>query len=239
MNSKKYCNAQDCQNPDQTPYGLEVTGPFSEIDVLAAFVKFWETAPDRCTPEEVSLIARNAGISTRIFGHELVMGRMDAALRRVVFYRPQTLEKRYFSFEEAVLLCKTPFRWGGRFVYPRRRIYDEEKHRLITPARPMTSVELFTYAEICQHQSWSGYSFTWSTEKSCGIGYASPTLLEVDWNEHSFEVQTQPGRTRYIDHIGQIPNNAGWGPLPELFTKYLPKASVGKDCQEPNQDTQP
>lgn len=240
MNSKKYCSAQDCQDPDQTPYGLEVTGPFSEHDILAAFEKFWEAVPDRRTPDEISLIAKNSGMTTHIFGHTLVMGRMDADLRRVVFYRPQTLEKRYFSFEDAVLLCKTPFRrCGGCFLYPGNWAFSEEKHHLVTPDRAMTAMELFTYAEICQHLSWSSYSYTWSNEKSYGFGYASPELLEVDWNGHSFEVQTHPGSARHIEHIGQIPNNAGWEPLPKLFVKYLPKASAGKDCQEPNQGTQP
>lgn len=126
----------------------DVPGPFDQAQLDDSAESYWRDLP-RGPRENMELIAYNSGISIWLYGYEMVLGKMDENLMLVEFYRPSRLkpEVKTFSFEDAVLLCTTPYQQRGKYVMP----YGGEGSEFKQPPRPMTDVERHTYMEVCQH----------------------------------------------------------------------------------------
>jgi hypothetical protein len=162
---------RDCQNGN--PYGsLSVGGPYVQKQFDKSFYTFWQGLPhlDR---KKIEMIAFNAGITTNIFGYELMLSKMVDLMDAVEFIRPTTGDTRLVDFEEAVMLCTTPYREDGQYVYPSRT--SSYRNRVWTDSPPpMPDDELFTYVEICQHDC--------TLQGGWGFSNSYPTIREVMWS---------------------------------------------------------
>ena len=220
----------DCEKPyfgrphkcqTEGPYGMSVPGPYTEAQAYDAAESFWYGLP-HIEREKIELIAFNAGISTYIFGYELKLGKMTAEMDGVEFFRPTTHDRRYVDFEEAVLLCTTPYRHCGKYHYP-------DKFR--KPPRPMTDEEFYTYVEICQHK--------WVRNR----GYMQPSSLDimsVEWNPdryRTFESETDRTYGLSFNDIRDIMKYDGGHPTTvEKFMRS--REEVEKDRPATSSDTQ-
>lgn len=219
-----FCEAPYFGRPYECQVGrrhdVNIPGPFSERQAYDAAESFWHSLP-HIEREKIELIAHNAGISTYIFGYELRLGKMTAEMDGVEFFRPTTHERRYVDFDEAIMLCTTPYRHNGKYEYPEK----------LRRTRPMTDEELYTYVEICQHQS------------TRNRGYQQPSSLEVlsvVWNPGAYRTfESETGRSyglSFSDMRDIMKYEYG---LPTTVTRFMKtQEEVGKDCPETNLDTQ-
>lgn len=211
----------DCQNKENKGrYGFSVPGPYSEEQAYDAAQSFWYNLP-HIEREKIEFIAYNAGISTYIFGHELRLGKMTAEMDGVEFFRPTTHERRQVDFDEAVLLCTTPYRHNGKYEYP----------GFGKPPRPMTDEEFYTYVEVCQHR--------WIRNR----GYkqpSAPEILSIEWNPDSyytFESETDSGFGLNFTDIRSIMKYNGG--LPKTVGVFMrSREEVEKCCPETSSDKQ-
>lgn len=198
-------------------FGMSIPGPYSEEQAYDAAKKFWQSLP-HIEREKIELVAYNAGLSTCIFGYELRLGRMTAEMDGVEFYRPTTGERRYMSFDDALLLCTTPYRYKGEYEYPEFK----------KPPEPMDDEEFYTYVEVCQH--------SWIRNRGYKQPHA-PEILSVEWRLGGFKSETDKGFDLYFDDIRDIMKYNGG--LPKTVEKFMrSKEEVGKDCPETNSDIQ-
>jgi hypothetical protein len=168
--------------------------------------------------EEIAFIANNSGFETTLLGRKLVLARMAANMRDVVFVdrhiRSQTL-----SFEDTLLLMRTPDRRGGEYSY---RCFRDDK-------REMSEDELFAYAEICQHDHLASYTCMGATKKGgCYITSVTPRVGWVDWSTYNgFNISMSAGYDHRISSVkSMIGLDRKWGNLPKLFRNSI-KAGAG------------
>ena len=164
-------------------------GPYTERQMYAAAQDFWENLkadnPNVFSPEQIAYIAYNAGRSTWIYGCEYTLGRMTEKMDMVEFYNPtQRKPNLYVTFDDARLLCTTPYYHRGSYEYPgryrtqyNRSGYSYGRVRRNTGTwhePPKMPPELFyAYLEVCQH--------TWIRNR----GYTRPSqikILSVEWD---------------------------------------------------------
>lgn len=171
-----------CQNKDKSLYGsLDILGPYNQEQFTDAHQRFWNQLPhiDR---RKVELIAYNGGITTYVFGYELVLSKMNKLMDAVEFVRPRTGEVRLVDFEEAVLLCTTPYRdHDDVYIYPHRLSGWTERYWDDDPVH-MPDDEFFTYVEICQQDC----------TLQGGWGYSNdyPSIQEVRWSPGAVHFET-------------------------------------------------
>jgi hypothetical protein len=164
-----------------------VGGPFTEERVAEIYRNWLGRFTERRTNEEISYIAHNSGATTRIFGYEMILTGMDAELKRVEFTHPRGSHHHFFSYEDACEIMRTQWR-NYKKTY--------EWMRVSPSPDVMTEEQLWTYAEIRQHNYAPGYSTY--------CGWADPRILAVTWCGSSFTLHAHCGRDYFVDDLKDI-----------------------------------
>lgn len=160
---------QECQ-AGSSYVSLSVGGPYTEEQFNDSFKQFWDCLPhiDR---RKVELIAQNGGLITNLYGRELMLQRMSEDMDAVDFLWVGSGDTLRVDFEEAVLLCTTPFFSGKKYVYPG---WED--------AGPMPDELFHTYVEICQHDE--------TLQGGWGFSNSYPIIREVEWCGYSIRFDT-------------------------------------------------
>jgi len=172
--TKPYHGApRHCQKKDygsQGPYTLE---------------KIHDKIPLPDIPRDVvSLIAYNGGLETRIFGYWVQLQKMDFVGKTVEFIPvsgKSTAPGQTLTIEDALKLCKIPYRENGEYEKPRF-------HEL---TRLMDDDELRLYLLCCQYNETKGYrrTFGWTEPRIASIEWLSPTSSIKIATSHGWSVR--------------------------------------------------
>ena len=196
---ERCCLYDWCDRP-QKPYYNSSTrcqhesdgGPYSEQEIHEVFQRFRQEKNAR-PQEEIAQIAANSGASTYIFGHELMLCKMESNMRDVEFIRPYTMERFSYSYEDAMTLLHTSYRSRNRdgVVYVKPEMHHVEAQ--------MTDSELDIYTQLCQYTSAKDYCTKYP---GC---YVTPLIQTIRWRPQSdFYLTLKPGWDLQIRHLGQI-----------------------------------
>lgn len=163
-------------------YDMTVGGPYTQEQFDDAYERYWHGLPhiDR---KKVERIAFNAGLTTWVFGYELVLSRMTADMDAVEFVRPRTGEVRVVDYEEAVMLCTTPYRASSNSRYEQpEKIYLSTSHFWEEDIPPMPDTLFYTYLELCAN----------SCTLQGGRGFSNdyPLIHTVEWRQSHIHFDT-------------------------------------------------
>lgn len=127
--------------------------------------------------EAISLFAYNGSLVTEIFDHRVHLRRMDLDRGTVEFMPSYTKSRQasmHFSIEDALKLCKIPYRENGEYKKP---VFHE-------PPRLMDDDELRLYALCCEYNETKGHRTMY--------GYVCPPVLSLEWSPatKSFRIDT-------------------------------------------------
>jgi hypothetical protein len=201
-----YGHPRKCQRGEA--YNREgVPGPFSEYEVMEAArreVASWNPRPR----EEIAIIARAAGVTTKIFGREMIVCKMDSGLQNVEFIHERSKEKWTYSYEDAMQIVSAKYYSGG--TYKGILFYPEH-----TP--PMSDEDYLIYAELCQVDYVS----------TGGWGTRQP-ITYVEWKHQyspKFEIGVRHNYYWSVDSIKRAGELAdGWNCLSSVATPAQIKA---------------
>ena len=194
-------------------------GPFSKERTAQLYGAWVRSFPRRRSLEEISLIVYNAGDSTRIFGYEMILAGFDPGLEYVQFVHPTGKHWKYFRYEDALEIMRTPWRHDGAY----------SKMPIMWDPPILSEEQLWTYAEIRQKTETPGYAYY--------CGWATPQILWVDWHGTSFTIHTHCGWDRYVDGVTGAAKLFGVRNTIQSGAKL--QALEAEVHQESNQGTQP
>lgn len=222
-----YSTPHNCQTG--AGYGRsDILGPFSEEEFNAAFRVAREKMGAR--PEhEIRQIAANAGISTWIFGHELMLCKMASNLRDVQFVRPTTMKRFTYTYEDAMTLLHTPYRHRRTYEYAGMQRIEAE----------MSEKSLNIYTEACQYDYAREYNCYWPGRA------VTPYVQYLGWNVFSgnLSLVLKPGWTLSLTHVAQAHEvmERCWRPVPSIVNRNLDvlKELRARAEQETSQGKQP
>lgn len=221
----------ECQEGSR--YGhLSVQGPYSMEQFTDAFQRYWESLPhiDR---RKVELIARNAGLSTWVFGHELVLSKMNKEMDAVEFIRPTTGDVRLVDFEEAVMLCTTPYRDGKEYVYPSKSgSWREEFWNADVP--PMPDEEFFAYIEVCVNDC--------TLQGGLGFSNSYPEIRIIEWHPGPGHISFDTDKSwccGTVNNVFDFTLRYSQYAFPKTAQWIRGKGEVGTASSETSSDTQP
>lgn len=202
----------------------DVPGPYSKERLAQIYRAWMKTFTRMRTPEEIAFIAYNAGKVTHVFGCELTLAGMDKNLDLVEFVGYRGKYSKFFSFEDALEILRTPWNRGGR-DYGRVHLHE---------APEMSEEQLWAYAEIRQRDYTPPYSY-WG-----GVMYmqAEPRVISVEWTGYgSFTIKCHCGWNRTADGVEGVADIFGIDHTIRTSAKRLALEAAG--CLESNPDTQP
>lgn len=174
--TKPYYSAPfSCQNRNHGGY-YAGKGPYT-LEEIRNNVKL-----PTASREMVSLFAHNGSLITKIFGHRMHLRRVDL-YRGNVEFMPSDQRKynasKNFTFEDALKLCKIPFRVEGTYKYPK---FHE-------PERLMDDDELRLYSICCEYNETKGHRTMY--------GWVAPPVLGLEWSPETKSI--------YVSHNGYGP----------------------------------
>lgn len=132
-----------CQNRSWQWNNFPVPGPFTEEAVKRAYANFFNELPNKRTAKELTFIAANGGLTTRILGYSMTLRKMDPGLQLVQFITDRGYI-RGFKYEDAVKLITLPYRSNGEWL----------QTGYVTPEKEMEPEKLLVYMGLCREDGW-------------------------------------------------------------------------------------
>lgn len=157
------------------------------------------------TPEDVALIARNAGVETRLpDGRRWFLGKFTKSFEKVTFFQSHTLARYDFSWEDTLRLLRTPYRRAGTYVYPPVQWQFEK----------MNDEALLAYIELCNMPDMyygRGRSMWGRTDE--------PTRDIVWCGANRFDIND--GRFRIHSYAALRAHLPAWSRCPPIMQSFL------------------
>jgi len=195
-------------------------GPFTEEEIARRYRAWMKTFTRARSLEEIAFIAYHGGSETRVFGCEMTLAGFDKHLDKVEFTGYRNQYSRFFTYEDAVEILRTPWWCRDGSGYDRVKLFEPWE---------MKEEHLWAYAQIRQFSEAPGYATRW--------GYAYPQITSVEWTGVSFNIKCHCGHDRSVCSLRETCEL--FGVEDTLRSNAITQALEEEDCPEPNQDTQP
>lgn len=195
-------------------------GPYQEDEIREVFRLFREEINAR-PQEEIVQVAGNSGVSTYIFGYELQLCKMAPNLRDVEFVRPFSMLRETYSYEDAMTLLHTPYRYRDC-----DKVIRYGKPEMLRVEVRMSETELDIYTQLCQYTEAKTYCTRYPGRFAC------PLIKTVRWRpELDFYMTLKPGWDTQVHHLAQIgPIVGNWKVVPGVVSDNW---ELLRDVREP------
>jgi len=171
-------------------------GPYTEEEIFEHYTAWASGIPDQRNRKELSLIAANAGTSTKILGYNMILKGMDSSLKNVEFISTTARDSGpTFRYEDALDIMKTSWREGDGTYW---------NFGMVEPPREFTDEEYCIYAALCNKMCMRGYGTF--------LGHVTPTVTYIEWfpETKSFYVNGHCGYGCRIQSLVDFIHT--WGP---------------------------